>query len=199
MVASTPGEITRLLAAYRDGDLAAGDRLFPLVYPELHRTASRMLRRHGGDQSLDGADLLHDTWLRLAPLDATASPWRATTRSHLIALATMAMRRALIDRIRRRHAAKRGGTRRDVTLDSRCAADPAPSDDIAALAEALERLGRHQPRWRQVVELRHLDGRSEEEVAETLGLTVRTVQRDWVKARAWLHHELREPRARSAP
>jgi RNA polymerase sigma factor (TIGR02999 family) len=191
MMAATPiAEISLLIAQYRDGDHAAGDRLLPLVYPDLRRAAARLLARQAGPLSVDAGDVLHDAWLRLAPSTGTRARFRATSRTHLLALATTAMRCVLIDRARRRNAEKRGGATRLVSLDGAHAAPPTTDSDRASLFDALDRLGRHLPRLRRVAELRYLHGRSDDEIAAEIGVTARTVQRDWVKARAWLHREL---------
>src|SRR5688500_13452202 len=177
------GELTRLLGAARDGDGAALDRGFPLVYDDLRRLARREVEREHEARTLRPTDLVHEAYLKLA----AAGSFPAENRAHFLALAARAMRQILIDHARNRRAAKRGGGWYRATLsDGDWVLDAAP-DELLALNDALERL---DPRQRRVVECRFFGGMSETEVAEALGITERTVRRDWVKARAWLYRAL---------
>lgn len=179
----THGEVTRLIRAARSGDDRAVEQLFPLVYEELRRMARRHLAREHAPPTLNPTDLVHEAYFKLA-----GSLPDASDRRHFMAIAARAMRQVLVDRARQRQAQKRGGGAPIVTLSE---ADGGPREldaaDLIALDSALERL---EPRQRQVVEYRFFGGLEEREIAELLGVTTRTVQRDWVKARAWLYREL---------
>jgi RNA polymerase sigma factor (TIGR02999 family) len=178
-----PGEVTRLLARASDGDRDAVDRLFPLVYDELRRVARGQLRRSFGETTLQPTGLVHDAYLKLA----CGTPLRAESRAHFLAIAGRAMRQVLVDRARARDAHKRGGGWAAVTLaDGHKAIEMDPTR-LLALNEAIEGL---EPRQRQVVEARFFAGLEEHEIAVVLGVSERTVRRDWVKARAWLARAL---------
>ncbi len=180
-----PGEVTRLLRAARSGDREAFDRLLPLVYDELRQMAGRQLRREQAGHTLNTTALVHEAYLKL--VDQTID-WR--DRAHFRGIAARAMRQVLIDHARRRGAAKRGGDWQRTSLEPGQLPVAAASDELLALDKAMERLSRIESRLHQVVEYRFFGGMTEEEIAAVLGLTVRTVQRDWVKARAWLYKEL---------
>ena len=180
------GEVTRLLAAVRAGDDTAVDRLFPLVHDELRAIAARLLRREAPGHTLEPTELVHEAYLRLAG----AGPGDAANRPHFLGIAARAMRHLLVDHARRRKAAKRGGGLIPLRVTSEQIGVDLGSDDLLALDEALDRLGELEPRLRQVVECRFFGGLTEDETAATLGVTSRTVQRDWAKARAWLYKEL---------
>jgi RNA polymerase sigma-70 factor, ECF subfamily len=183
---ATSGEVTRMLEQLRGGDPGAADRLLPLIYHELRQAAGRALRREQPGHTLQATELAHEAYLRLA--GAAAGPWES--RSHFLAVAARAMRQVLVDHARRRNAAKRGGGWERITLGSAAAASEVSPDELLALDDALERLGALEPRLRSVVEVRYFGGLTERETAEALGVTERTVQRDWARARAWLHKEL---------
>lgn len=186
-----PTDVTQLLAALRNGDSHAEEQLFPLVYEELRRAAARMLSSERAGHTLNPSDLVHEAWMRLG-LDATdgAQALPATDRAHFLGLTIRAMRFVLIDHARRRMADKRGAGARRVTLDESAESGAASPEDLLELFDALEKLGSFEPRLRQVVEYRYLAGFTEEETASALAVTTRTVQRDWVKARAWLYRQL---------
>ena len=178
------GDVTRLLEDCRGGDPAARDRLFALVYQELKRIARRQSRGRR-DSTLSTTAVVHETYMRLAAHETIA----AGSREHFFALCARAMRQVVIDHARRRQAGKRGLgmsfalEENDAVLD----ADPAM---LLALDESLAQLEVHDPRLVQLVELRAFAGLSPEAIAELLGVTVRTVQRDWLRARAWLDSAL---------
>lgn len=177
------GEVTRLLRAARSGEPAALDRIVPLVYDDLCRLARRQLGREGSPRSLRPTDLVHETYLKLAGGNALD----ANDRCHFLAIAAHAMRQVLVDAARQRKAAKRGGGWKATTLtDGHWTADFAP-EDLLALNDALGALDERQ---RRVVECRFFAGMEEQEIAAALGTSVRTVRRDWVKARAWLYAQL---------
>lgn len=154
------------------------DRLVPLVYEDLLRIAQHQLGRELGPRSMQAATLVHEAYLKLA-----GHPPHAVDRDHLVALASRAMRQVLVDRARNRAAAKRGGERVQTTLTNATASIILDDGSLLALNDAIERL---DPRQRQVVECRFFGGMSEDEIAAALGVTARTVRRDWIKARAWL-------------
>jgi RNA polymerase sigma factor (TIGR02999 family) len=176
------GEVTRLLRAVADGERDALDRLFPLVYGELRDVAARQLRRQTGGHTLHATDLVHESYLKLA-----RGAGGAADRAHFLAIAARAMRQVLVDHARRRGAEKRGGGAVATTLTGDIAERALAADELLALDDALASL---EPRQRQVVECRYFGGMEETEIALALGVSERTVRRDWVKARAWLHHAL---------
>jgi len=178
------GEVTRLLAAADAGDANALDRLLPLVYDELRRIAEAQLRGERPGHTLQPTALVHETYLKIAGSDLSAS-----NRAHFLAIAARAMRQALVDHARRRGRAKRGGGRRPVTLTGGSWSEEMDFDELLALDAALDELDARQ---RRVVECRFFAGMSEQEIAEVLDVNPRTVRRDWVKARAWLYRRLYE-------
>ena len=180
------GDVTRALEALRDGDNGAIDRIFPLVYAELRRTADILLGREFEAHTLQPTALVNEVYLKLVRGGAPD----ATSRAHFLGIAARAMRQILVDHARRRKAAKRGKGEAFVTLgDHEDVAQP-DADSMIALDDALARLGKMDERLAKVVELRFFGGLTEDQVAATLGVTTRTVQRDWAKARAWLHAQI---------
>jgi RNA polymerase sigma-70 factor, ECF subfamily len=182
---ATSGDVTGLLLQSRHGDPGATERLFPLVYEELRRVAHAQLRSERPGHTLGTTALVHETYLRL--VDQTRVQWR--DRGHFLVVASWAMRRILLDYARRNRAARRGGGTVRFTLDADAPAAER-GEMLLALDEALERLARLDRRLSQVVECRYFGGLTEQETAEALGVTRRTVQRDWAKARGWLCLEL---------
>lgn len=178
--------VTQLLIAYRDGDRDAFDRLMPIIYDDLRRIARRQLRR-GAPQTLNTTGLVHEAYLKL--VDPSRVDWQ--DRGHFLAVSARAMRQVIIGYARKRSAVKRGGGERPVTLDEAQIAVDEQADRLLALDRALERLGGKDPRLARVVECRFFAGLSEEETAQALGVSLRTAQRDWMRARAWLKEELR--------
>jgi RNA polymerase sigma factor (TIGR02999 family) len=179
-------DVTGLLEAFEGGDRNALDRLLPLVYDEMRRIAHRELQRERSDHTLSTTDVVHEAYLKL--LDHA----RPATGEHVrfLAVAATAVRRALIEHARRRDAVKRGGGQRPLTLDEDLLPADEGSDHLLALDEALTRLADLDERLARVVECRYFGGLTEDETAAALGVTARTVRRDWVKARAWLYREL---------
>ena len=193
MVASASartGEVTRLLRAARAGDASAIDRVVPLVYEDLRRVARRQLSRRFGQESVRPTELVHEAYVKLSVGGAAA----AVDRSHFLAIAARAMRQVLVDEARHHRAVKRGGGawKRATLSGSDWVAD-FDVDELLTLNDALDELDARQ---RQVVECRFFGGMEESEIAEALGVTERTVRRDWVKARAWLYHAMAERGAR---
>jgi RNA polymerase sigma factor (TIGR02999 family) len=163
--------------------------LLAAVYAELHRQASRAMRRESGDHTLQATALVHEAYLRL--VDQRRVEWR--NRAHFFGVAAQLMRRILVDHARRRHAAKRGDGMRQITLDD-AGALPGSSDDpgvdVLVLNEALERLAAMDEGQARIVELRYFGGLNIEETAEALRVSPATVKREWAVARAWLRREL---------
>jgi len=182
MSTATPSEVTLLLQSLQSGDRAALDQVLPRVYDELRGLARAQLRRHGSD-TLDPTALVHEAYLKLTRSGAVS----AVSRSHFLAIAASAMRQILIDRARAAKAQKRGGGAAVVTLTDRSASLQLRAEELLALDEALQEL---EPRQRLIVESRFFAGMEEAEVAEVLGVSDRTVRREWVKARAWLYTRL---------
>jgi len=186
-----PGEVTRLLGAWGDGDRAAADRLFALLYDELRRLAHRALADQRHEATLQTTALVHELYLRLV---GSFAP-REGDRRRFFGAAARAMRRILIDRARERLADKRGAGERPLPLDEAGfaaaaarggASVEAQAAEALAVDQALAALERHDPRLAELVELRFFAGCSVEESASLLGLSERTVKRDWQKARALL-------------
>ncbi|HEX8274401.1 MAG TPA: ECF-type sigma factor [Longimicrobiaceae bacterium] len=179
-----PAEVTGLLRAAGDGDRAAFDRLFPLVYAELRAMAERQLRGEAAGHTLQATALVHEAYLKLAVPEGAAG-W--ADRAHFFGIASRAMRQVLVDHARRRRAHKRGGAWSRTTLSGKPLALDTDPEELLALDAALEGL---EPRQREIVEMRFFGGMTEEEVALVLGVSDRTVRREWVKARAWLYDAL---------
>lgn len=169
------------------GDDRSFDGLIPLLYQELLVIAHRQLARHPRGGTLDTRELVHEAYLRMARRGGTG----ARDRAHVLALASVAMRSALVDRARARGRLKRGGKIGCVTLDEDRIAAEDQSEALLQLDDALTWLSRLQPRLARVVECRFFGGMTQEETADALGVTVRTVQRDWAKARMLLRRALR--------
>ena len=184
--ADTRDTVTRLLHAARDGDASAFDRLMPLVYDELKKMAGRELQHEQVAQVPDATALVHELYLKL--VDQADLDWHG--RAHFFTIAARAMRQILVDYARRRRAKKRGGDWERITLADHLLSDESKQDDLLALDAALDRLDTISERMCRVVEYRFFGGMTEKEIAEVLEVSPRTVQRDWVKARAWLYNEL---------
>jgi len=178
--------ITDLLLQASSGDRDAIDRLFPLVYEELRRVAHRALRREHPDHTLSTTGLVHEAYLKL--VDQRRAQYR--DRAHFFAVAAGAMRRILVDYARRYQRVKRGAGQRPFSLDENAVSLDERSENLLALDDALARLESLNPRLSRVVECRFFGGLTEEEIAEVMGVTPRTVKRDWAKARGWLYQEL---------
>ena len=186
MTQTSREEVTGLLQAWSDGDQAALDKLMPLVYAELHRLAKRYMGREHTGRTLQTSALVNEAYLRL--VDAHGVRWQ--NRAHFFAVSAQIMRRILVDFARSRQNLKRGGGALQVTLDEGLVVSPESGADLLALDEALEKLAIFNPRQSRVVELRYFGGLNEEEAAEALNVSSRTVRHDWSLARAWLYREL---------
>jgi RNA polymerase sigma factor (TIGR02999 family) len=182
----TQSEITTLLREMRGGDEAAMQRLVPLVYDDLRRIAHRHLNGEQAGHTVGTTGLVHEAYLRLAA--HRHAEWE--DRAHFFAAASQAMRRVLVDYARQHRAGKRGGALSRVPLDDAMAVVEERADLLLDLDEALVRLAALDERLGRVVECRFFGGLTEEETAEALGVTSRTVRRDWIKARGWLHAAL---------
>lgn len=180
-----PGDVTRLLQLVAKGDSNAFDRLMPLVYDELREIARRQLREERPGHTLDTSALTHEAYLKLVDEEVD---WE--NRAHFFVLAARAMRQILIDYARKRNAQKRGGDWTRTTLSPRHLRMDVQMGELLDLDEGLERFQDVDERASKVVELRFFGGMTEDEVAEVLDVSTRTVQRDWRKARAWLYKEL---------
>ena len=181
------GDITQMLAQARAGDAGAWQQLVALMYADLRRLAHRQLASPGREQTLNTTGLVHECYMRLA--DVAGAP---NDRGHFFALAARVMRQVIVDYARERLAQKRGGGEQHIPLDEVSEAEIKQAQHFAALDDALGTLVRVDERQARVVECRFFAGLSEEETAHALGTTLRSVQRDWQQARAWLRNELGE-------
>ena len=192
MLDETRTRVVRLLEELRDGEAAALDELFALLYDELRQLAQRQRRRWRGDETLNTTALVHEAYVKLVGQARIA----AESRAHFLALAARAMRHILCNYARDRRTQKRGGGLEHVQLDEsgsdagRSRFSPEQSEELVALDEALRRLEQVDPRQGRVVECRFFGGLTIEETAAALGVSPRTVKRDWAMAQAWLHREL---------
>lgn len=182
------GDVTQLLARVRDGDAAALDALFAELYPELRRLAHARLARGGRHTMLETTSLVHECYLKFAE----AGRLDVNDRAHFLAYAARAMRSIIVDYARHRMREKRGGDAAHQTLNTELIDGlPAGDEQIVRVHEALDELARRDARLVQVVEMRYFAGLSEQEIAASLGVTERTVRRDWEKARLLLADALR--------
>jgi RNA polymerase sigma factor (TIGR02999 family) len=177
------GEVTRLLRVVRTGDRDSFDQLFALVYSELRRVAERQLRGERDGGPVRPTELVNELYLKL--VDQLHSDF--ANRAHFFGIAARAMRQLLVDLARRRGARKRGGKVIATTLTESAAVIDVDLDEVLALEDAVAQL---EERQRQIVEYRFFGGMSEEEIAHLLGVSTRTVQREWIKARAWIYKSL---------
>jgi RNA polymerase sigma factor (sigma-70 family) len=197
------GDVTRLLEAAEQGDSYAAGQLLPLVYDELRKLAAQRLAHERPGQTLDATALVHEAYLRLVEAsrerqrpeknppvaDAPGSPEFAG-RSHFFAAAAEAMRRILVERARRKHRVKHGGGRQRLDLDALDLPAEAADERLLALDEVLGRLAAEEPAVADVVKLRYFAGLTIEQAATALGISVRTANRHWAYARAWLYQQL---------
>jgi RNA polymerase sigma factor (TIGR02999 family) len=178
-----PGEVTRLLREVRSGNGTAIDQVMALMYDDLRALARSQLRREYAARTLEPTTLVHEAYLKMV----RGANLEAMDRGHLLALAAHAMRQVLVDYARRRKAAKRADAWKQVTLTDGGPESGLDAEALLALDDALEQL---EPRQRQIVECRFFAGMDDAEIAATLGVTDRTVRREWVKARARLNRVL---------
>jgi RNA polymerase sigma-70 factor (ECF subfamily) len=178
--------VTALLVRAQGGDPTALADVFPLIYDELRRLARVQLQREPDGHTLSPTALVHEAYMRL--MDYSRMEW--TGRVHFLSVAATAMRRILVDHARGHRSVKRGGMLRRISLDDVELGTEDRAEVLIALDEALERLTAVDARQAQVVECRFFGGMTEEEVAQALGIGLRTAKRDWAKAKAWLHREI---------
>ncbi len=184
MAATSPGDVTRLLKLWSDGDPSALDELLPIVHQELRRLAQSCFRNERSDHTLQATALVNEAFLRLVEGGAVEN------RAHFFAVSARAMRQILIDHARKKRAAKRGGGDIEVQFDE-AKGSPGPDPvDVLELDITLKRLAEIDPRQAEVVEVRYFTGLSLEETAKVLGTSTATVKRDWNLAKAWLRREL---------
>jgi RNA polymerase sigma-70 factor, ECF subfamily len=184
-MATPEGNVTALLKALRHGDREAGEKLFPLVYAELHRLARGYMRRERQNHTLQPTALINEAYLRLAQASVE---WQS--RAHFIAVAATAMRHILVDHSRAHAAAIRGGDPTQVEWTETLGLPLEASKELVALDEALGRLAKINARRAKVVELRYIGGLSFEEIGEVLAVSSRTAKRDWALARVWLFKQV---------
>jgi len=179
-------DVTDALKSLNAGDHSAIERLIPLVYRELRSLAAAFLRRERPDHSLQPTDLVNEAYLRL--VDQTRVDWQG--RTHFFAVGAQAMRRVLVDHARSRLRRKRGGGVRPVEFSESLHISSEREGDVLALEEALQTLEKLDPGQARIVELRFYGGLSVAEVAEAMGMSKRSVEREWTMIRAWLRREL---------
>lgn len=185
-MSTSPHAVTQLLVDWGNGDRQALEKLTPLVYQELKRLAARYLRRERREHTLQSTALVHEAWLRL--IDQNHVHWQ--NRAQFFGIAAEMIRRILIDHARNRQAAKRGDGAIKLSLDDALATPDRRDFDLVALDDALDDLGKLDPRQGKLVELRFFAGLSIEESAEVMGVSPATVKREWAVAKAWLYREL---------
>lgn len=195
---SDAGEITALIQQWRGGRQAAAEQLIGKVYPELKRIAAAYLNNERHNHTLAPTALVNELYLKFL----ASCPTAARDRAHFFALAAQSLRHILVDHARLHRAKKRGGTSLRITLSAKSLGHEASNEDVLSVHEALTQLQELDSRAAQVVELRFFGGLKEEEVAEVLGVSKNTVQRDWRMARAWLMSRLKTddaPRRKKQP
>jgi RNA polymerase sigma-70 factor, ECF subfamily len=181
-----PGTVTRLLNDLNNGDAEAETKLIPLVYAELRRLAAHYIRRERPNHTLQATAPVHEAFLRLT--ERRNVSWHC--KAHFLGVASQLMRRILIDHARGRLRAKRGAGVRKLSLEEELLLTDARSEELIAVDESLDRLAKLDPRQARIVELRFFGGLSVEETAEVVGISPKTVKRDWSLAKAWLCQEL---------
>jgi RNA polymerase sigma factor (TIGR02999 family) len=182
-MSSPPGDLTHALLAIEEGEPEAYDRAMSLAYTELRKVARSQLRRSGRRATLDTTGLVHETYLKLVDQQLVS----LQNRRHFFAIMARAMRQVIVDHARRRGAQKRGGPDQDLPLEeSRLAGQHDRPEYVLAVHQALEALEESDPDLVRLVECRYFAGMTEEETAQTLDRSVRTIQRRWKLARAWL-------------
>ena len=186
MTSPAPKEVTQLLIAWGNGEEEALEKLVPLIYDELRRIARRYMKREPAGHTLQTTALVNEAYLRL--IEQKGMKWQ--NRAHFFAISAQLMRRILVSMARARHANKRGGEARQVSLDEALVISEERAAELVALDEAMNELAALDPRRSRVVELRYFGGLSVEETAEVLNISPETVMRDWKRAKAWLYTEL---------
>lgn len=185
-VDDSPLDVTRLLTDLRSGNRDALDQLLPLVYSEMRRIAARALRGERDDHTLQPTALVHEAYLKM--VGGENVPWQ--NRAHFLGCAARVMRHILVDHARAHRAGKRGGAGQKVTLTDALGIAQSTDVDLVALDDALKAFALVDEQKSQIVEMRYFGGLTEEEVAEVLGVSERTVRRGWTMAKAWLRREM---------
>ncbi len=185
MSSSARNETLLLLQSMDQGDPAAAEKLLPMIYDDLRRRASRLMNQERADHTLQATGLINEAFLRLVGREVGA-----TSRQHFVRIAGRSMRQVLVDHARARDAEMRGGGVRNVTLDEGAIARP--SGEVLVIDEALSRLAQTDEQLAQIVELRFYGGLTHAEVADALGISLRSVERGWQLARAWLASAIEE-------
>ena len=185
-MASTPQQVTQLLAEWGNGNQAALDRLMPIVYAELHKMAKRHMNQQRPGHTLQTTALVHEAFFKL--VGESGKQWE--NRAHFFGVAAQAMRHVLVDYARSAHAQKRGGAQRPVALDDAMTISTGRLAEVIALDDCLTALAKLHPRQSEVISLRYFGGLSVEETAQVLKVSPETVMRDWRAAKAWLHVQL---------
>ncbi len=180
-------KLSSLIAAAETGESSATEALFSVLYNELHRMAKRELARRGGPSTLSVTTLLHEAYLDMASRDGAAFPDRA----RFMGYAARVMRGLIIDHARNRRAQKRGGEFEITSLENKNVGNPADERELQRLSDALDQLAKVDPELAEFVDLKFFCGFSFGDIAAMRGLSERTVQRKWEKARIYLHRELR--------
>lgn len=188
MASTDPGQITRLLHAHREGAAEAFEELIPLVHDHLERLARSQLRRIPPGGTLDTVALVNETYLRM--VGETGVDFK--DRAHFFGITARAMRRVVVDHARAHFAQKRGGGQLRVTLDPELMGASGQAEAVLAIQDALEKMASFDERLVRLVECRFFAGMSGPEIAEALGISERTVDREWKRARAWLLKMLKE-------
>jgi len=186
--------VTRILQKIEEGDPTAADELLPLIYDELRALAAQRMRHERPGQTLDATALVHDAYLRLVDVEQ-AQHWNSS--GHFFAAAAEAMRRLLIERARRKKRIRHGGGRQRVDLDAQLSVSDSDDDRLIEINEALDRLKDEDPEAANVVKLRYFAGLTIKEAAAAMNISVRTANRHWTYARAWLYQQLGGPESNS--
>ncbi|HYL99269.1 MAG TPA: sigma-70 family RNA polymerase sigma factor [Blastocatellia bacterium] len=188
MTDDSSNQVTQLLVDWGNGDKDALDKLVPIVYQELRKLARHYMRGERAGHTLETTALVNEAYLRL--VDYNRMQWQ--NRAHFFAVSAQVMRRILIDHARSHLYQKRGGGAIKVSLSNAAGLTEQRASELVAVDTALEQLAAMDPRKSRIVELRFFGGLSVEETAEVLGISTPTVQREWRKARAWLHKTIDE-------
>ncbi|NGP89471.1 sigma-70 family RNA polymerase sigma factor [Fodinibius halophilus] len=185
---STKADTTKLLLRLGEGEQGIYDQLYPIVYEELRRLAYAQMRRQASDHTLSKTELVHEAYLKMI----NQSQVNYNDKSHFLAVASHCMRQILIDYARKKQAEKRGGKEKDLTyIDELYNNQKEKAEELIEIDAAIEGLAEINERYSKVVEMRFFGEMTIRETAEALGVSESTVERDWVKARGWLHKELK--------
>lgn len=179
-------DFTVILHSAANGDRQSAEALLPLVYDELRKLAQARMARELSAHTLQPTALVHEAWLRL--VQDAGRDWK--DRSYFFAAAATAMRRILVEHARRRAQLKRGGNLKRVDLEGFDLAEPQPNETLLALNEVLKLLEQTHPQWAQVVVMKYFGGMTNQEVADTMGVSKPTVARYWASAKVWMYEEL---------